>query len=259
MAGRLDRKVALITGAGRGMGRAGALLFACEGATVVVADRRRDAAQEVAERVAADGGQALAVEVDVTDDASIRAMTEATTAAFGRIDVLWNNVGGLGWQADGTRRSIALGANDGDILSIDPTAWEWSIRFNLTSVYLCCRHVLPVMIAGGGGSIINTSSGAALARSSNFHPYAVGKAGVITLSKLIARRYAAQGIRCNALVPGLIDSWGSAQVADRAKETVPLGREGTTDEVARTALFLASDESSFVTGEALHVAGGAQI
>lgn len=260
MGDRLEGRVAIITGAGRGMGQAGAILFAQEGAKVVVAERRADAAAETADAVRAAGGTAIFVETDVTDPASVQQMAERTVEAFGGIDVLWNNVGGIGWTPEGMRRKVNLDEGGFDILNVEPDFWDWQIRINLTSVYLCCRAVLPSMIAKGKGAIINTSSGAAIARSENNHPYATAKGAVLTLTKLIAKKYGPLGIRCNAIVPRLTNSWDAEALAARAAGgKVPLGRIGTLEEIASAALFLASDESSYVTGDALWLDGGSRM
>lgn len=260
MGDRLSGRVAIITGSGRGMGQAGAKLFASEGASVVVAERRADAAAETVDAILAAGRKAVAVEVDVTDPASTQRMAEEAVKAFGTIDVLWNNVGGIGWTPEGGRRPVDVNAGGFDILNTDLEYWDWQIKINLTSVFLCSKAVLPVMIAQGRGSIISSSSAASGARTENFHPYATAKGGVLTLSKLMAKRYGPLGIRSNCIVPGIINSWDAERLAERAKDgKIPLGRIGTVEEVAKAALFFASDDSSFVSGEDVWLDGGARL
>jgi NAD(P)-dependent dehydrogenase (short-subunit alcohol dehydrogenase family) len=174
--------------------------------------------------------------------------------------VLWNNVGGIGWTPEGSRKPFNVDEGGSDILNVEPEYWDWQIKFNLTSVFLCCKAVLPVMIAHGRGSIISSSSAASNARTENFHPYATAKGAIITLSKLIAKRYGPLGIRSNVIVPGIINSWDAERLAERAKDgKIPLGRIGRVEEVASAALFFASDDSSFVSGEDIWLDGGARL
>lgn len=260
MTGRLSRKVALVTGAGSvgpgwGNGRAAAALFAREGARVVVGDRDRTAAAETARLNDEAKGEALIVETDVTDLASVTAMAETALKQFGRIDVLLNNVGG----------SITGGPLE---MSVDD--FRRQIDINLTSVFITCKVVLPTMVAQGGGAIVNVGSIGGLRHLGHDHVgYSAGKAALVQFTRQIAVRYAPDNIRCNTVIPGMIDTpllehrvsrqKGRADLATlraEAKIRVPLGRRGDAWDVAYAALFLACDESKYVTGTEILVDGG---
>lgn len=260
MSGRLDAKVALVVGGGQtpgetiGNGRAICVRFAQEGASVVVADRILARAEETV-RVLADGGHAaIAVEADVTSTMDCAAMVAAATETHGRLDIVVNNVG--------------IGGDDGGPVGLEEAVWDRIQDVNLKGMYLTCKHALPVMRAQSGGSIVNISSLAAVA-STNMLAYKTSKAGVNALTQAVANGNATHGIRCNAIMPGLMDTpmavdavadalgVDRAQVAARRAEQVPLGqRQGTAWDVANAALFLASDEAGFVTGAVLPVDGG---
>ena len=258
--GRLADKVALVVGGGQtpgetiGNGRATCVRFAQEGASVVVVDRVVERAQDTVAALAADGRAAVAVGGDITNSADCEAMVTAATDTFGRLDVLVNNVG--------------IGGSDGGPVSLDEDVWDRIQQVNLKGMYLTCKHALPVMRAQGSGAIVNISSLAAVA-STNMLAYKTSKAGVNALTQSVANGNAKHDIRCNAIMPGLmdtpmaVDSLAStlgvdrAQVADRRAEQVPLGgRQGTAWDVANAALFLASDEAQFITGVILPVDGG---
>ncbi len=253
---RLAGKVAIITGAGRGMGAAGARLFAAEGAGVVIADYRAEAAGEVAREVESAGGQALAIEGDVTRSSDVERLVSSALQRFGKIDVLWNNVGGVGWRP--TKEREPLGRSS--IVDTSEEEWDWMMALNVKSAYLCSKAVIPHMVANGGGSIISTSSAPALTgHTSGTHAYVVAKGGIVSLGKLIAHTWGRQGIRSNVILPGLIDSHTSGNLSDTANRVTALGRLGSMDEVAKVALFFASDESAYVTGETLLIDGGAAV
>lgn len=260
MAHRLSDKVAIVVGAGQtpgqglGNGRATALLFAREGAAVLAVDRRLESAQETCEQVAAEGGCALAYAADVTRDSDCLAMAARCVEAFGRIDILHNNVG--------------VGSLGGPV-ELAEEEWDRVLDTNLKSMFLACKHVLPHMAQQGRGAIVNVSSLAA----ERFPPfpmlaYAASKAAVHALTRTIAIQYAAQGIRANAVMPGLIDTPMAIegisaaigidkQALRRARETaVPMQRMGDAWDVAYAALYLASDEARYVTGVVLPVDGG---
>lgn len=255
MAGRLAGKVAIITGAGSGIGRATAQLFAAEGARVMCADIHTGNVQETARLI---GSAAIASTVDVAEAADIERMVAETMAAFGRIDVLYANAG------------IAEATN-----AIDMTLAQWNrmISINLTSVWLSAKYVLPHMIAGGGGSIINQSSTAGLIGIPDIPHYSAAKTGVVGLTRQIAAHYGPQNIRCNAICPSSIPTPLMAGVWEtraklsgdtssfEAQQSVvaakyPLRRLGVLADCANLALFLASDESSWITGVAMPLDGG---
>ncbi len=260
MTGRLDGKVVLVVGGGQtpgetvGNGRAICIRFAHEGASMVVVDRIVERAEETVAQLAASGHAAVAVGADVTSSDDCRAMVEAATETFGRLDVLVNNVG--------------IGGQDGGPVSLDEDVWDRIQDVNLKGMYLTCKHALPVMRQQGSGTIVNISSLAAVA-STNMLAYKTSKAGVNALTQAVANGNAKHGIRANAIMPGLMDTpmavdavavalgVDRAQVADRRAEQVPLRqRQGTAWDVANAALFLASDEAQFITGVALPVDGG---
>ncbi|MEX2198081.1 MAG: SDR family oxidoreductase [Burkholderiales bacterium] len=260
MAGRLQDKAALVLGAGSvgqgvGNGRAIAALFAREGARVAGADVRLAAAEETARLIAAEGGRLLALQADVTKEADLKRTIDATLAAFGRIDILVNNVGG----------SIP-----GDAEQITPEAWREQFEFNLHYVYQSTRLVAPLMAKQGGGAIVNISSIAGLRHLGNeLAAYAASKAGLQHFSRVCAVRYAPQGVRVNTVIPGLMNtplvterlaksqSGGDAAalIAKRNART-PTGKMGDAWDVAWAVVYLACDEAKFVTGAELVVDGG---
>ncbi|WPB84744.1 SDR family NAD(P)-dependent oxidoreductase [Sediminicoccus rosea] len=257
---RLAGKRVLLLGAGSvgegiGNGRAMAILFAREGAQVACVDLNLAAAEETTALIAAEGGQAVALSADVTQENEIARIVAATLAAFGRIDILVNNVGG----------SVPGGPEE-----MSPEVWHKQFHHNLHYVHLSTRAVLPVMVQQGGGAIVNLSSVAALRNiGPDLMAYAASKSGVMALSRMIAVRYAPQGIRCNVVIPGLMHtplvearlagqrSGGdvSAIVARRNAQP-PMGRMGDAWDVAYAALYLASDEAKYVTGAEIVVDGG---
>ena len=245
---RLAGKVAVVTGSTSGIGRATAELFAQEGAQVVVSGRRRELGQEVAAGIRAAGGEATFCRADVTVPEQIRALVRHAVETYGRLDIMMNN---------------AWSGSFGTILEVTEEAWEAGLRSTLTSVFLGCKYAIPEMLKVGGGAIVNVSSVHGLVAARRYLPYEAGKAGVINLTRQIAVDYGRQGIRANCICPGQIIVERGAEWARQnpnrvrqAAATYPLGRPGRAEEVAQAALFLASDESSFVTGHALVVDGG---
>ena len=255
MANRLAGKVAIITGAGSGIGRASAQLFAAEGARVVCADIDTANVEETARLI---GPAALAMTVDVAKAADIEAMVAQTVSAFGRLDILYANAG------------IGEAAN-----AIDMTLEQWDrmIAINLTSVWLSAKYALPHMIAGGGGSIINQSSTAGLIGIPDLPHYSSAKSGVVGLTRQIAAEYGPKNIRCNAICPSSIPTplvsrvWeqralvaGCTATLAEQQATVaarhPMRRIGTLADCANLALFLASDESGWISGVAVPLDGG---
>jgi NAD(P)-dependent dehydrogenase (short-subunit alcohol dehydrogenase family) len=263
MTGRLQDRVAIVTGAGSvasgwGNGRATAVRFAEEGARIFAVDRNAEHLRETVERITAAGGTVVTHACDVTDGASVAAMAAACVARFGRIDVLVNNVGG---------------SAPGGPVEMSEDVWDAQVDFNLKSVFLTLKHVLPVMERQGAGAIVNVSSSSGLRWSGAAQvAYAATKAGVIQLSRVVAVQYAPKGIRVNCVVPGQLHTpmVGARLAGQRAggnleallaarQARIPLGFMGDGRDTANAALYLASDEARFVTGAEIVVDGGMTI
>jgi NAD(P)-dependent dehydrogenase (short-subunit alcohol dehydrogenase family) len=244
--GRLDGRVAVITGGGSGIGKATALRLAEEGARVVVVDLDTDAADAVAKKV---GG--LSITADVTDEEAVRSMYSVAHDAYGAIDIAFNNAG-------------ISPQDDDSILTTELATWRRVQEVNLTSVYLCCRHVLPYMQRQGRGSIVNTASFVAvLGAATSQISYTASKGGVLALSRELGVQFARDGIRINALCPGPVNTpllrELFAKDPDRAARRlvhVPLGRFAEASEIAAAVAFLASDDASFITASTFLVDGG---
>ncbi|MDQ4039891.1 MAG: SDR family oxidoreductase, partial [Actinomycetota bacterium] len=245
---RFAGKVVIVTGAGSGIGRETASAFAREGANLVVADINAEAAAKTVEQIDAAGGQATVSHVDVSDDESVRSMVDLAVRTYGRLDVLHNNAY---WAP--LNRSVTETSLD---------EWDRTIAVTLTGVFLGCRHAIPVMIESGGGAIVNTASVAALAASPRFGAYVAAKGGVVALTRSVAFDYGGCGIRCNAVAPGLIETPATEPVlADPGRRDwlsgkLLVGRIGQPADIANAVLYLASDESAFMTGQTLVVDGG---
>jgi len=251
MSGLLDGKSALITGGGGGIGRATALAFAREGARVAVADLIDEAARETVALVNTAGGQAISLAGDVTQDADVRAMTEAVISSYGRLDCAFNNAGIAGWQVDAAGKKTAEWSEE---------AFDRMIAVNLKGVWLCMRYELPQMQAQGGGVIVNTGSIAGLAGLPTSSAYVAAKHGVIGLTKTAALEYAEANIRVNAVCPGFIKTRMTQDTMRRRGEAilgqVPFGRMGNPEEIAEMVVWLCSERASYVSGAAYNVDGG---
>ncbi len=245
--GRLEGKVAVITGAAGGMGREAALLFSAEGASVCVADVDR----EHGEQTAAEARDAFFFEVDVSDPDSVRAMYDATTERYGGIDVLYNNAG-------------ISPADDASILDTEADAWERVQAVNTRGVYLCCKHGIPRLLERGGGSVINVASFVALVGAATSQiSYTASKGAVLAMTRELGVQFARRGVRVNALCPGPVETplllaiWGDdPAAAQRRLVHIPIGRLAQPREIVNAALFLASDESSYVNAATFVVDGG---
>lgn len=252
MTDRLARKIALITGAGSGMGAAAAKLFAREGARVAVNDVT-DAGEATAASIKEAGGTAIFVRADVTQAADVERMVAAVVDAFGGLDVLYNNAG-IGPPEDAA------------IHELPEAVWDRVMAVNVRGMYLCCQYGIRAIRArqNRGASIINTASIAGLVGNSTVPStaYTVSKGAVMALTKQVAVSYAADGIRCNAMCPGPIETpiltpfFAQPGVRKRFEDRIPIGRLGQPEDVANLALFLASDESSFITGALIPIDGG---
>ncbi len=248
----LDDKVAVVTGAGSGIGRATTERLATEGARVVVADVDFDGASETVERITSEEGTAIAITVDVSDAAAVEAMVEETLDTYGRIDIAHNNAG-----IEGSNQPVT---------ELDEAEWQQVIDVNLTGVWLGLKYEIPAMIESGGGAIVNTASIGGLTAVGT-PAYVASKHGVIGLTRSTATQYAQKGIRVNAICPGVIDTAmierGATDEAGTETEEIqqlvqqqPMGRMGQPEEVANTVVWLSSTEASFITGNAFPVEGG---
>jgi NAD(P)-dependent dehydrogenase (short-subunit alcohol dehydrogenase family) len=245
--GRLDGKVAVITGAAGGMGREAARVFSDEGASVCVADVDLAAAEETA----AGCRDAFALQVDVSDERGVGAMMKATADRYGGIDVLYNNAG-------------ISPADDASILDTESEAWDRVQAVNTKGVYLCCKHGIPYLLERGGGSVINVASFVALVGAATSQiSYTASKGAVLSMSRELAVQFARQGVRVNALCPGPVETplllriFGDDPAAyERRRVHLPMGRLAKPREIVNAALFLASDESSYVNGATFLVDGG---
>lgn len=250
---RLKDKVAIVTGAGSirpgiGNGKATAILFAREGAKVVAVDRNLEAAEETVRIIENEGGEAIAVQADVTRESDARKLVEATISKYGKLDILFNNVGGA-WGGTG--------------LKVTEEEWDTVMDLNLKSVVLVCKYAVPEMIKNGGGAIVNNSSMAAY-HAHGIYAYSASKAGVIALTRCLAAGLAKYNIRVNCVAPGLMDTPMVAPIMTekrirRVEERVPLKRHGKAEETAYTVLFLASPEASYITGQTIPIDGGLSV
>ncbi|HWP91777.1 MAG TPA: SDR family oxidoreductase [Thermodesulfobacteriota bacterium] len=247
---RLKYKVAIITGSGSGIGKAAALMFAREGAKVIVADIDEAAAKKTVEEIKIQGGESTFFQVDVTKELQVKQMIDVTEERFGRLDVLFNNAGMQ---------------NIGSILEVKEEDWNKVFDVNVKSVFFCSRHAVPLMIRNGGGSIINVSSVAGVVGVPKLAAYCAAKGAVALLTKNMALDLASHKIRVNCLVPGttltpliqdLLKTDDTEEKRRARLAKYPIGRYGNPEDIAAAALFLASDEASFITGSSLVVDGG---
>jgi NAD(P)-dependent dehydrogenase (short-subunit alcohol dehydrogenase family) len=248
--GRLDGKVALITGGATGMGMVASQLFASEGAKVVLTDVSDDAGEQVAEQIRADRGEATYAHADVSSETDARTMVETAVGTYGSLTILYNNAG------------VMLG-DDGSVHSTDESVWDTTLAINVKGVAHGCRYGIPAMIESGGGSVINVASFVAwMGAATSQTAYTASKGAVLAMTREIAVEYARKGIRCNALCPGPIETQlllallSDEQKKQRRFVHIPMGRLGRAEELAKAALFLASDDSSYMTGASLVVDGG---
>jgi NAD(P)-dependent dehydrogenase (short-subunit alcohol dehydrogenase family) len=245
----LEGKVAIITGAGSGIGRSSALRFAAEGAAVVVADVRGDRAKKVTDLVLASGGRAISCEADVGDGPQVEAMVASALHELGRLDVVFNNV--------------AI-SRPGTAVDLRPEAWDLMWQTNVSSLFHMAKHAIPYMAEQGGGSIVATASVSGLFPDTDAVGYATTKAAVIGLVRALAVDHARQGIRVNCLCPGVTATppmlaalgGGTGPLHDALVESQPIGRLGRPDELAAVAAWLASNEASYVTGQTIIADGG---
>jgi NAD(P)-dependent dehydrogenase (short-subunit alcohol dehydrogenase family) len=250
--GRLEGKVAIVTGAGSGIGEASALRFAREGARVVVSARRREPGEQVVKAIRDEGGEAVCVVGDLGEESDIAAMTAAAMDAYGRVDVLFNNA---------ALTSPETMAKDRDVLNVDAEVWDRVLRVNLRGPALFAKHALPHMIAGGGGSIIFSGSGRGSQGDMSFTAYAASKAALVSLSHNIAAQYGKQSVRSNILVIGMVLT-DAARAGYPAEVMRVMERHhltpfiGSVEDIASAALYLASDESRFATGQQFFIDGG---
>lgn len=251
---RLSNQVSLITGAGSGIGRATALKFASEGAVVVVADRNLQAAEKTEDLIKQAGGRGQAIALDVTQEQQVADAIARTVEQFGRLDILHNNAG------------VSLLKPITETTEAD---WDWLFGVNLKGMFFGCKHAIPVMVQQGGGVIINTASELSIIGQPLYSAYCATKGGVLALTRALSVEWAAQGIRINAICPGpthtpMLQAEFDTAADPGAEETaairsIPAGRLGTAEEIARVALFLASDDAAFVQGAAIVADGGRTI
>jgi NAD(P)-dependent dehydrogenase (short-subunit alcohol dehydrogenase family) len=251
MSGRLENKVGLITGAGRGIGRAIAHKFAAEGAAVVIAEIDPETARAAAQELVANGFRALAIPTDITQESQVEAAVQGAIEHFGGLDILVNNAG-KNFYYDATRMTEA--------------EWDAAMNIDLKGAWLCCKYAIPAMMQRGGGSIVNIASVHARVTYKGYFPYGAAKAAVVGMTRSLALDHGPNNIRVNAICPGwvrtdLVQSWFDMQSDPQAAESKilsvqPLGRIGTPEEIANLVAFIASDEASYISGAELVIDGG---
>lgn len=247
---RLAHKAAIITGAGGGMGQAAALLFAQEGASIVVSDTNVESGEQTVEDIRKNGGNAIFVKANVANEEEVKMMVAAAVESFGRVDVLYNNAG-------------IMPSDDGSVTEISEMTWDRVLDVNIKSAFLCAKYTIPVMQKQQSGSIINVASFVAfMGCTVPQDAYTTSKGGMLALTKSLAVQYGPHGIRCNAICPGPIETpllralWTSEEARNLRLNRIPLGRFGEARDIIYMALYLASDESAWTTGAWLVVDGG---
>jgi NAD(P)-dependent dehydrogenase (short-subunit alcohol dehydrogenase family) len=254
MPGTLNGKVALVTGGASGIGRATALAFAREGAKLVIADMNEEGGHQTSHMITENGGEAIFVKTDVTSASAVEALISKAVETYGRLDCAHNNAGISGAGIGGEHRALTA--------EYPAERWQQVIVINLTGVWLCMKYEIAQMLTQGGGTIVNTASGAGLVGLPYACAYVASKHGVVGLTKTAALEYAQQGIRVNCVCPGYIQTpmteGGLSNPERRARiiASEPIGRLGTPEEVAEAVVWLCSDAASFVTGHTMTVDGG---
>ena len=250
--GLLENKVGIVTGAGQGIGRAIALSYAREGASVVVADFNEESGNETVALINREGGSAIFVAGDVSDEASVKAMVAAAVDTYGRLDIACN--------------SAAVSRGSGPIHEFEREVFDQTLEMCLTNTWLCMKHEIAAMLETGGGAIVNISSNASLRGQPYNTAYAAAKGGVNILTRSSAAEYGAQGIRINAVSPGVIRTPGvekyfaeQPKIAEGLKKAAVMNRLGEPEEIAEAVSFLSSDRASFITGQLLSVDGGGAV
>ena len=249
MAGRMENKVAIVTGGASGIGRATCYRLLQEGARVVVADRNRAGAEETRELMEGNDDNSAVSIVDVSRAGQVERMVEETVSRFGRLDVLVNGA--------------AMLIRTPPLVEVDEVDWDLTMDTNLKGLFYCCKYAIPAMLANGSGSIVNIASMSGVRGIAYSVPYAVSKAGVIHLTKVAAAQYTHQGVRVNCIAPGGVDtpqmrgSTASAETFQERNVEHPMGRVGRPEEIANIIIWLASDEASYVSGSTYIIDGGA--
>jgi len=252
---KLKGKVAIITGAGRGIGRAAALLFSKEGAEVVIAEIDENSGEKTKSDIAKEGGNAIFVKTDISKAADVKNLIVKTIEAFGNLHILYNNA------------SVFWFGKDGYITDIDEEIWDRVIDINLKSTYLCCKYAIPEIIKSGGGSIINTSSSAGLIGIPKCDAYTATKGAMISLTRSMGVEFAPKGVRVNCIAPVAINTEmvKESNLKDpdfdeqKFLQTTPIRRWGQPEDIAKIALFLANDDSSYLVGSVIVADGGITI
>ena len=246
----LKDKVAIVTGAASGIGAGTSIRMAEEGAAVIVADINFPGAQNIARQIVEAGGRAEPVENDISDEAGVKAMMEFAIEKFGSITTIMNNA----------TPSVMLMDNDHDLLNLDSEMWDRAMAVALKGTMLCCKHVIPHMVRAGGGSIVNISSLAGRLGMHNLMTYQAAKAGIQALTRAIATRHGKEGVRCNAILPGFIETPAFAHMPPLARQTfmrhTMCTRGGRPDDIAYLAIFLSSDRAGYINGVEIPVDGG---